>query len=168
MGAVSSLFGTDGAQSRSPRPRPPDRAEIGRAAWRYVHTLAAHYPEKPAVEEQEDALYWLRSFVRLYPCGLCSREFIEVCSDLPPRLGSREDYTMWWCEAHNRVRDDLSQPLCRCDLAELLAAGKAGGLVPVAARARAPGAAEATATAADASPPPGAAAGCVACREGSS
>uniref|UniRef100_A0A7S2MWM0 Sulfhydryl oxidase n=1 Tax=Alexandrium andersonii TaxID=327968 RepID=A0A7S2MWM0_9DINO len=134
MGVGSSLFGMGGAQKR---PRPPDRAEIGRAAWRYVHTLAANYPEQPSLGEQEDALYWLRSFVRLYPCGLCSREFVDVCSDLPPRLGSRKDYTLWWCEAHNRVRDDLSQPLCRCDLTELLAVGQTGGSMPMASPAAA-------------------------------
>eukprot|EP00413_Alexandrium_margalefii_P029538 CAMPEP_0204569324 /NCGR_PEP_ID=MMETSP0661-20131031/37684_1 /ASSEMBLY_ACC=CAM_ASM_000606 /TAXON_ID=109239 /ORGANISM="Alexandrium margalefi, Strain AMGDE01CS-322" /LENGTH=148 /DNA_ID=CAMNT_0051577419 /DNA_START=119 /DNA_END=562 /DNA_ORIENTATION=+ len=132
MGAVTSLWQADGSQGRAARPRPPDRADIGRAAWRYVHAMAADYPDRPTQERQEEALGWLRSFVRLYPCELCSREFIEVCSDLPPRLGSREDYAVWWCEAHNRVRDDLSQSLCRCDASELLAVGRAGGVVPVA------------------------------------
>uniref|UniRef100_A0A7S0AI23 Sulfhydryl oxidase n=1 Tax=Pyrodinium bahamense TaxID=73915 RepID=A0A7S0AI23_9DINO len=111
------------------RPRPPDRVDIGRAAWRYVHSMAAHYPKQPTACDKEDALLWLRAFVQLYPCGLCSREFVEVCSDLPPRLGSRGEYAMWWCEAHNRVRDDLSQPLYRCEMPKLLASGRAGGVI---------------------------------------
>merc|ERR1719408_198913 len=112
--------------SRRLQTRPPDRAQIGHAAWRYLHTMATHYPEQPAPFEREDALRWLRSFVELYPCGLCAQEFIEVTKDLPPQLGSREEYTMWWCKAHNRVRDDLSQPIRECDPAALLAAGRAG------------------------------------------
>eukprot|EP00435_Cladocopium_sp_Y103_P057265 s1592_g19.t1 len=72
------------------------------------------------------SLGWIRAFLRLYPCHLCAQDFIEVCRDLPPRLGNRDEYAMWWCEAHNRVRSDLSQPLRRCELQELLAAGQAG------------------------------------------
>lgn len=109
--------------------RPPGRVEIGRAAWRYVHALAADYPEQPVPSEQVSALKWLRAFVKLYPCGLCSQEFVDVCSDLPPQLGSREDYTMWWCEAHNRVRQDLSQSLRRCEVSQLITAGQAGLLI---------------------------------------
>eukprot|EP00933_Yihiella_yeosuensis_P009261 TRINITY_DN11510_c0_g1_i1.p1 TRINITY_DN11510_c0_g1~~TRINITY_DN11510_c0_g1_i1.p1 ORF type:complete len:159 (+),score=27.23 TRINITY_DN11510_c0_g1_i1:155-631(+) len=109
--------------------RPPSRAEIGRASWRYVHAMAAQYPESPVPKEQANALAWLRAFVRLYPCHICSQEFIAVCSDLPPRLGSCDEYSMWWCEAHNRVRDDLSQSLFRCDSKELLALGRAGKIL---------------------------------------
>eukprot|EP00927_Polykrikos_kofoidii_P072305 TRINITY_DN68439_c0_g1_i1.p2 TRINITY_DN68439_c0_g1~~TRINITY_DN68439_c0_g1_i1.p2 ORF type:complete len:188 (-),score=37.00 TRINITY_DN68439_c0_g1_i1:54-617(-) len=106
--------------------RPPSRAQIGRAAWRYVHTMAVDYPEQPRPQEQVEALDWLRSFLRLYPCGLCAEEFVAVCHDLPPRLESRCEYVMWWCEAHNRVRDDLSQQRLECDFARLFAAGQAG------------------------------------------
>mmetsp|Transcript_61333 Transcript_61333/g.100222 ORF Transcript_61333/g.100222 Transcript_61333/m.100222 type:complete len:151 (-) Transcript_61333:11-463(-) len=108
------------------KPRPPNREEIGRAAWRYVHCLAANFPDTPVTQEQVSSLGWIRAFLRLYPCHLCAQEFIEVCRDLPPRLGSRDEYVMWWCEAHNRVRSDLSQPLRRCELQDLLAAGQAG------------------------------------------
>lgn len=115
-----------GAWGSEPQPRPPSRAEIGRASWRYVHALAAEYPEAPTQEDREGSLSWMRSFLRLYPCGLCSKEFMEVCGDLPPRFDSRADYTLWWCEAHNRVREDLSQPLHRCEVGDLLSAGRSG------------------------------------------
>mmetsp|Transcript_14019 Transcript_14019/g.30454 ORF Transcript_14019/g.30454 Transcript_14019/m.30454 type:complete len:161 (+) Transcript_14019:156-638(+) len=120
------MGGLFSAESKVQQPRPPSRAEIGRAAWRYIHALAADYPEQPTVVEQAQGLNWLRAFIHLYPCQLCSREFVEVCSDLPPRLSGREDYAMWWCEAHNRVRADLSQSLRRCEKHELIAAGRAG------------------------------------------
>mmetsp|Transcript_19031 Transcript_19031/g.34405 ORF Transcript_19031/g.34405 Transcript_19031/m.34405 type:complete len:135 (-) Transcript_19031:93-497(-) len=115
--------------SRPKQMTPPGRAEIGRAAWRYVHTLAAHYPVEPSAREQEVALQWIRSFVHAYPCGLCSREFVEVCSDLPPRLASRGEYVAWWSEAHNRVRADLSQQEVQCSQEELLRSGSQGRFV---------------------------------------
>merc|ERR1712137_1531984 len=102
---------------------PPNREQIGRAAWRYIHTMAAAYPETPTPEHQHHSLKFLESFLTLYPCRLCSQEFVEVCKDLPPHFESRDDYVMWWCEAHNRVRDDLAQPSVKCDLAKLLMAG---------------------------------------------
>merc|ERR1712113_437438 len=107
------------------QPRPPGRAEIGRAAWRYVHSAAANYPEQPDAVSKVCALQWLRSFVHLYPCQLCAREFIEVCSDLPPQLETRQSYCMWWCEAHNRVRADLSQTLRQCIPSDVIRAGLA-------------------------------------------
>eukprot|EP00930_Biecheleria_cincta_P072349 TRINITY_DN59759_c0_g1_i1.p1 TRINITY_DN59759_c0_g1~~TRINITY_DN59759_c0_g1_i1.p1 ORF type:complete len:142 (-),score=19.59 TRINITY_DN59759_c0_g1_i1:160-585(-) len=127
--AECSACQTTKLRSSNANPRPPSRAEIGRAAWRYVHCMAANYPEEPALSDQATALSWLRAFVRFYPCQLCGQEFIEVCSDLPPRLASRRDYAMWWCEAHNRVRNDLSQSLRRCEPEQLLAFGASGKLL---------------------------------------
>ena len=34
---------------------PPDRAEIGRAAWRYLHSLAAQFPTAPRKSEAKEA-----------------------------------------------------------------------------------------------------------------
>lgn len=34
---------------------PPDRAEIGRAAWRYLHAMAAQFPETPRRNEAKEA-----------------------------------------------------------------------------------------------------------------
>mmetsp|Transcript_52667 Transcript_52667/g.122582 ORF Transcript_52667/g.122582 Transcript_52667/m.122582 type:complete len:161 (-) Transcript_52667:39-521(-) len=105
---------------------PPDRAEIGRAAWRYVHSLAAHHPEQPTAQQQEDAQAWLASFVQFYPCQHCAEHFAGVCEEMPPRTTSREDYSVWWCEAHNRVSTSLQNEGRNCNPAKLLAAGLAG------------------------------------------
>eukprot|EP00439_Symbiodinium_sp_Y106_P038063 s3924_g4.t1 len=115
--------------AQSSTSRPPNREQIGRAAWRYVHAMAASFPCSPDVAEQVAALAWLRAFLRLYPCHLCAEEFIHVCRDLPPRFQCRNEYVLWWCEAHNRVRSDLSQVPRRCDLQELLSAGAAGATI---------------------------------------
>ena len=41
-----------------PQVEPPDRAEIGRAAWRYLHALAAQFPERPKNAETVQAQAW--------------------------------------------------------------------------------------------------------------
>merc|ERR1712112_450944 len=87
---------------------PPGRDEIGRAAWRYLHTMAAHYPENPTPDEVLDAQEWLVSFINSYPCGMCSEDFVQVCARMPPKMESRKEYSLWWCHAHNAVHKDLS------------------------------------------------------------
>ena len=89
---------------------PPDRAQIGRANWIYVHTRAANFPVKPSKEEQEKELQWIHSFVYTYPCGLCARDFASICARIPPVVHSRLAYEKWWVIAHNEVNKDLSKP----------------------------------------------------------
>lgn len=42
-------------KKKHPQVEPPDRAEIGRAAWRYLHALAAQFPERPKNAESVQA-----------------------------------------------------------------------------------------------------------------
>ena len=90
---------------------PPDRSQIGRANWRYVHTRAANYPESPSKTEQEAELKWIQSFVYTYPCRICARDFTEICQRMPPIVSSRKSYETWWVQAHNEVNKDLSKPI---------------------------------------------------------
>ena len=90
---------------------PPDRSQIGRANWKYVHTRASNYPEAPSEQEQEKELRWIQSFVYTYPCALCARDFAEICSRIPPVVHSRNSYEKWWSQAHNEVNKDLAKPI---------------------------------------------------------
>ena len=85
---------------------PPDRAEIGRAAWRYVHARAENFNTKDAVSEAS----WLRSFIALFPCKHCAHDFLEICTRLPPNFLSTGEYVQWWRDAHNAVNRDLGKP----------------------------------------------------------
>ena len=89
---------------------PPDRSQIGRANWRYVHTRAENYPDSPSEEEQAREAKWIQSFVYTYPCRICARDFIAICGRIPPLVHSREAYKRWWELAHNEVNRDLSKP----------------------------------------------------------
>jgi hypothetical protein len=43
------------------------RAELGRAAWKVLHTTFARFPESPTEEEQEALRSYVHLFQRLYP-----------------------------------------------------------------------------------------------------
>lgn len=43
------------------------RAELGRAAWKVLHTTFARFPEKPSDEEKEALRSYVHLFQRLYP-----------------------------------------------------------------------------------------------------
>jgi FAD-linked sulfhydryl oxidase len=44
-----------------------DRAELGRAAWKVLHTTFARFPEKPTDDEKEALRSYVHLFQRLYP-----------------------------------------------------------------------------------------------------
>ena len=62
---------------------PPDRAQIGVAAWRYLHAMAANHPEQPTPAEQADAQRWLAPFMLFFDLFLviCLVENMEVDYD---------------------------------------------------------------------------------------
>jgi hypothetical protein len=43
------------------------RAELGRAAWKVLHTTFGRFPEKPTEEEKEALRSYVHLFQRLYP-----------------------------------------------------------------------------------------------------
>eukprot|EP00392_Amoebophrya_sp_AT5.2_P017446 g17802.t1 len=95
---------------QSTKAYPPTRSQIGRAAWRYLHTMAANCDQHPPPEKQRSLQEWFVSFVQFYPCSHCAESFIDIVAEKQPDFSSRENYARWWSWAHNRVRDDLSQP----------------------------------------------------------
>ncbi|EER06428.1 FAD-linked sulfhydryl oxidase ERV2, putative [Perkinsus marinus ATCC 50983] len=97
---------------------PPNRAEIGRAYWRYIHSRAPFAvvpggqpssagPERPCPTEMD----WLTSLIEVYPCRHCADSFVDICCEMPPQVSSTDKYTLWWCKAHDAVNSELSKPL---------------------------------------------------------
>lgn len=61
---------------------PLNRAEVGRATWGFLHTMAAFYPDDPSERLQQDMSKFMEIMGRVYPCGYCAdrtAEEIEVC-----------------------------------------------------------------------------------------
>lgn len=43
------------------------RAELGRATWKYFHTVMARFPETPTEDQKEALRSYIYLFARLYP-----------------------------------------------------------------------------------------------------
>lgn len=99
--------------SPPPPPRetdcPADVEVLGRSSWTLLHTMAATYPERPSASQQSDLLSFMRLFARLYPCWVCAEDFQRYMGRERPRVGSRDDFGMWLCGAHNEVNRKLGK-----------------------------------------------------------
>ncbi|KFA61348.1 hypothetical protein S40285_05855 [Stachybotrys chlorohalonatus IBT 40285] len=93
---------------------PPDVETLGRSSWTLLHSIAATYPETPSRSQQSDVLSFVSLFSRLYPCWVCAEDFQGYLAKEPPRVGSRNEFGLWLCGAHNDVNRKLGKPIFDC------------------------------------------------------
>ena len=99
------------SQTTSPQlPCPPYSAQIGRATWTFLHTMAANYPDAPDQPTQTNMQSFLRNFSLFYPCGYCADHMREEMKHKPPVTSSRKELGLWMCELHNEV-GEVSRPV---------------------------------------------------------
>ncbi|KAF2876332.1 FAD dependent sulfhydryl oxidase Erv2 [Massariosphaeria phaeospora] len=91
------------------------KAELGRAAWKVLHTTFARFPEKPTDDEKEALRSFVHLFQRLYPCGECAEHFGKVLAKYPPQVSSRSAAAMWGCYVHNIVNQRLKKDEFNCE-----------------------------------------------------
>ncbi|KKA18855.1 FAD dependent sulfhydryl oxidase [Rasamsonia emersonii CBS 393.64] len=91
------------------------KAELGRATWKFFHTMMARYPEEPTEEEQEALRSFVYLFARLYPCGECAAHFQAHLKKYPPQVSSRNAAAGWACFIHNEVNQMLNKPIFDCN-----------------------------------------------------
>ncbi|KAF9281933.1 hypothetical protein BGZ68_006308 [Mortierella alpina] len=90
------------------------KAELGRATWKLLHTMAARYPLKPRPDERAAVKQWIMLLSRLYPCGECATHFQKLLKDHPPQTSSRASLSNWCCSVHNMVNKRLDKPDFDC------------------------------------------------------
>ncbi|KAL3478184.1 ERV/ALR sulfhydryl oxidase domain-containing protein [Aspergillus californicus] len=91
------------------------KAELGRATWKYFHTMLARYPEEPTEEQQDTLRSFIYLFARLYPCGECASHFQGHLKKYPPQVSSRNAAAGWGCFVHNEVNEMLKKPAFDCN-----------------------------------------------------
>lgn len=90
------------------------KAELGRASWKLLHTMAARYPATPTAPEQDAYRSFLLLFARLYPCGDCAVHFQALLTKYPPQVSSRNAASLHLCFLHNQVNERLHKPEFDC------------------------------------------------------
>ncbi|CAO3572533.1 unnamed protein product [Mortierella alpina] len=94
------------------------KAELGRATWKLLHTMAARYPLKPMPDERAAVKQWIMLLSRLYPCGECAAHFQLLLKEHPPQTSSRASLSNWSCSVHNMVNKRLGKPDFDCGTLE--------------------------------------------------
>ncbi|AQZ18726.1 ERV2 (YPR037C) [Zygosaccharomyces parabailii] len=95
-------------------PDPEAKKELGRASWKYFHTLLARFPDDPTEEQRSKLASFIQLYAELYPCGECSHHFVEMLKENPPQTSSRVAAAMWGCHLHNIVNQKLQKPTYDC------------------------------------------------------
>ncbi|KAG1459109.1 hypothetical protein G6F46_002516 [Rhizopus delemar] len=91
-----------------------ERAQLGRATWKFLHTMMARYPEVPTKRERESLNDFMLLFSKLYPCGECAHHFNQLITKYPPQTSSRSAASQWLCAMHNKVNERLRKPIFDC------------------------------------------------------
>eukprot|EP00667_Euglena_gracilis_P010735 EG_transcript_10939 len=85
-------------------------AELGRAAWKVLHSVADRFPAQPTPAQRQDALQFLRSFAAVYPCEKCKGHFQAVLGRYPPDVTSKSTFVRWMGFFHDQVNITLGKP----------------------------------------------------------
>jgi mitochondrial FAD-linked sulfhydryl oxidase len=106
---------------------PVDREELGLGTWALLHTMAAHYPDKPDALYRVQARRFFDALGLLYPCGPCASDFQQDMAKTPPEVQSRASLAVWLCNRHNEVNEKLGKPTFPCVLKDLDERWRKGG-----------------------------------------
>ncbi|KAI1082621.1 ERV/ALR sulfhydryl oxidase domain-containing protein [Whalleya microplaca] len=93
---------------------PADVETLGRSTWTLLHSIAATYPRKPSAAEQSDLKNFMGLFSRLYPCWVCAEDFQRYMEKEHIKVGNRDEFGQWLCEAHNAVNTKLGKDTFDC------------------------------------------------------
>ncbi|KAJ7863458.1 ERV/ALR sulfhydryl oxidase domain-containing protein [Mycena olivaceomarginata] len=63
---------------------PPDKDQLGRATWTFLHTAAAYYPTQPTPAQRTQMLALIHALPALYPCNHCAEDFGASVAQSPP------------------------------------------------------------------------------------
>ncbi|CAB3410615.1 unnamed protein product [Caenorhabditis bovis] len=96
------------------KPCPVDKDELGRSTWNLLHTMSVYYPQKPTEEDKEKARKFMDLLGQMYPCDFCAKDLRRDLKKDPPKLESREEFSQWMCQLHNKVNEKTGKPLFDC------------------------------------------------------
>ncbi|KAJ7625617.1 ERV/ALR sulfhydryl oxidase domain-containing protein [Roridomyces roridus] len=113
-GAAAAAVGTAASTNTASAQCPPDKEQLGRATWSFLHTTAAYYPERPTPSQRANMLALIHALPVLYPCSHCAEDFGESVARNKPDVSGRAGLSRWFCERHNEVNEKLGKEPFDC------------------------------------------------------
>ncbi|KAF8143841.1 ERV/ALR sulfhydryl oxidase domain-containing protein [Mycena galopus ATCC 62051] len=110
----TALAGVAAASKTTRTQCPPDKEQLGRATWTFLHTAAAYYPAQPSPAQRSQMLALIHALPALYPCNHCAEDFGESVKQHPPDVSGRAGLSQWFCERHNEVNEKLGKEPFDC------------------------------------------------------
>ncbi|KAF0990651.1 hypothetical protein HZS_6542 [Henneguya salminicola] len=95
---------------------PPDRAELGRCTWTFLHTVAANYPENPTPDQQKSMENLVKGVTEFYPCKKCAIHLRTILNRNEFKLDTTStiNLSFWMCRLHNEVNKMLGKDQFDC------------------------------------------------------
>ena len=77
----------------------------GPSAWKFIHSVALSYPEKPTTNDIENYKNFFISIGNVLPCERCQKHYKKNVSidNLNIALKSNKELFKWTVELHNKV-----------------------------------------------------------------
>lgn len=98
---------------------PLSKQEIGNSTWHLLHSIAAHYPERPSEKQKSTYQDFFTTFAYVYPCRPCAKDFQDLIKIHPANLDSRVSLSIWLCQMHNIVNTKIKKAEFNCAIKEL-------------------------------------------------
>lgn len=84
----------------------------GPHAWKFLHAVAAGYPESPTIEEAQQYRQFVTSLIHVLPCYQCSDNLQKHLNEMPitnEALKNRKSFTKYMFDLHNLVNKELGK-----------------------------------------------------------
>lgn len=76
---------------------------FGPSTWRFLHSVAFTYPEKPDASTRKAYIDFFRSVGNVLPCPSCGNHYNEYITKHPIMADSTESLARWVYELHDNV-----------------------------------------------------------------
>lgn len=83
----------------------------GSHGWKFIHSIAISYPEKPSEEDKIKYKQFFISVGDVLPCESCQKHYKKnvVMSDLDKALTNNKTLFKWTVSLHNKVNRSLNK-----------------------------------------------------------